>query len=99
MCMCMFGWVHAPQEMIHDIERNGYCFTDGNGQISPLMLQSTLNALRTRLRPFEAEGDVSAIQVSTCMRELPLQQRHACLSLVQAAAVIDTSLLLKQQLS
>lgn len=51
------------QAVIEDVEKNGFCFTDGCGQISSEMLSGVLISMRARLRPFEADGDVSAIQV------------------------------------
>eukprot|EP00983_Pelagomonas_calceolata_P134055 1162021-Pelagomonas_calceolata.AAC.8 len=54
------------QVCIPDVERNGYTFTDGSGEISAGMMQKVLGSMLTRLRPHEAEGDVSALQVRTC---------------------------------
>lgn len=48
---------------IPDIERNGYCFTDGAGEISRAALQGVLHSMRTRLKPHELDGGVSAVQV------------------------------------
>lgn len=41
----------VEQRSIKDIERNGYCFTDGVGKVSPFVAQMVANELYTRCGP------------------------------------------------
>jgi hypothetical protein len=50
------------QLRLADVERNGYCFSDGVGVISPLLLEEVLAALP--YAPRGAAAPISAIQVS-----------------------------------
>lgn len=77
--------VNSPlcsQVTIPDIEVQGskemHCFTDGAGEISRSLLQDVLGSMGNQLRPFEVEGDVSALQVTP----LPpvLTDKSFCLS-------------------
>jgi hypothetical protein len=53
----------ALQALLADVERNGYCFSDGVGIISPLLLEEVLEAL-----PFAPRNGVPVTAIQVCAK-------------------------------
>jgi hypothetical protein len=62
--MCC-GYFTCLQLRLPDVERNGYCFSDGVSVISPLLLEEVLAAL-----PFAPRGPAAAPTSTIQVREV-----------------------------